>query len=154
MTFAEIAKKLERLKDRPPVPSPRNADSLEIQPDQICEAAKFLRDDEELAFDFLMCLFAVDFVTHIEIIYTFHSYAKNHQLIMRTRLDRDAPSIDSISEIYPGANWHEREAFDLFGVHFRNHPDLRRILLPDDWEGYPMRKDYTHENLLRRPEND
>jgi NADH-quinone oxidoreductase subunit C len=62
--------------------------------------------------------------------------------------------VESLYSLYPGASWHEREAFDLFGVNFLHHPDLRRILMPDDWEGYPMRRDYVHENLIRRPESD
>jgi NADH-quinone oxidoreductase subunit C len=155
MTQGEITDKLKgQFNDRPPRPSPVNADSLEIERDQIVEVAHYLRDDEELAFDFLICLFGADYLTHLELIYIFHSYAKNHQLIVRTRIEREEPAIQSISGIYPGANWHEREAYDLFGIRFTDHPDLRRILLPDDWEGYPMRKDFTHENLVRRPEND
>lgn len=133
--------------------SDRNPDSLEIEAGTLKYVAQTLKEERDLAFDFLICCFAVDHPEHIEMIYIFHSYVKNHQIIIRTNLDRKNPVIASLSFIYPTANWHERECYDLFGVHFSNHPDLRRLLLPDDWEGYPMRRDYTHENLIRKPEN-
>ncbi len=134
--------------------SPASAESIELERDALLVTAAFLRDDEELKFDFLNCLFAVDYVDHLEVLYVLHSYTKNHEVTLRVKLDRDSPRVESLCSLYKGANWHEREAFDLFGVTFLNHPDLRRILMPDDWEGYPMRRDYVHENLIRRPESD
>lgn len=146
-------------------------DSLLIEPAYIIEISQFLKENSELAFDFLICCLAVDYpsseygdarisgeheisesLNHIEMIYLFHSYKHNHQIRIRTTLPRNEPSIDSVSSVFPTALWHEREIFDLFGVKFLDHPDLRRILLPEDWEGFPMRKDYEHENLIRRPE--
>lgn len=132
--------------------SENNWDSLEIESNNLRIIVSLLKEDPELSFDFLICCFAVDYLKFLEMIYVLHSYAKNHQIILRTKIDRKKPRIASISDIYPTANWHERESYDLFGVAFSDHPDLRRLLLPDDWEGHPMLKGYTHENLIRRPE--
>jgi len=155
MKVPEILNRLK--KEKPEISAsipPGGAESIELDGDDLLAAAAFLRDDEELSFDFLDCLFAVDCVDHFEVLYIFHSYKVNHEVTLRVKLDRDSPAVESLSSLYPGANWHEREAFDLFGVTFLHHPDLRRILMPDDWEGYPMRRDYVHENLIRRPESD
>ncbi len=85
-------------------------------------------------------------------VYGFFSTFGQDGILMELELPRDKPEVDSVSAIWKGADWHEREVFDLFGVHFRGHPDLRRILMPDDWEGYPLRKDFEHENMIRRPD--
>jgi len=77
-----------------------------------------------------------------EIVYHLHSIESNERLRLKCRLPGADPAIDSVTGVWRGANWYEREVFDLFGVRFLNHPDLRRILLPDDWEGHPLRKDY------------
>ncbi len=78
-----------------------------------------------------------------EVVYHLHSLERNERLRVKCRLPGGDAEIDSVTEVWRGANWFERETFDLFGVRFRNHPDLRRIMLPDDWEGHPLRKDYS-----------
>jgi NADH-quinone oxidoreductase subunit C len=78
-----------------------------------------------------------------EVIYHLHSITRNERLRLKCRLSGDDPAIDSVTPVWRGANWYERETFDLFGIIFRNHPDLRRIMLPEDWEGHPLRKDYS-----------
>ena len=77
----------------------------------------------------------------------YHLYSIPHDihLALKVELDRTKPEVDSVTEIWKTADWHEREAYDLLGIHFKNHPDLRRILLPDDWEGHPLRKDYVEQ---------
>jgi NADH-quinone oxidoreductase subunit C len=92
----------------------------------------------------LRCISAVDRPAEnaIELSYELLSIPFARSAALKVRLDRTRPEIDSVSAIWPAANWHEREAYDLMGVHFRNHPDLRRILMPDDWVGHPLRKDY------------
>ncbi|MDQ7826317.1 MAG: NADH-quinone oxidoreductase subunit C [Candidatus Eremiobacteraeota bacterium] len=127
--------------------------SIRIEPSSIRDLALQLRNTRELSFDFLVCSFAIDYLEKMEIVYIFHSYLHNHQVKIRAWIDRGNAVIATIEDLYPTANWHEREMYDLFGVTFKGHPDLRRLLLPDEWEGAPMRKDYTHENLVRRPEN-
>jgi NADH-quinone oxidoreductase subunit C len=73
-------------------------------------------------------------------------------MFLKTRVPREDARIESVTSLWPGAEWHEREVYDLFGIVFEGHPDLRRILLPDDWEGHPLRKDYRDDRLIRRPD--
>lgn len=106
--------------------------------------AEFLRNDEALAFDFLACLTAVDYVAdnRLGTVYDLYATRHRHWFAVKVLIDRDDPHIPSVMDIWPAANWHEREAFDLMGIVFDNHSDLRRILLPEDWAGHPLRKDY------------
>jgi NADH-quinone oxidoreductase subunit C len=82
----------------------------------------------------------------MEVIYTLYSIPNHITLHLRVILDRSSPVISSVSSVWRTADWHEREAFDFFGIEFANHPDLRRILLPEDWEGHPLRKDYVEQS--------
>ena len=103
-------------------------------------------------FDMLSCITAVDNgpdIGTIDLVYTLYSIPFNHSLALKVVVTRDSPVIDSVSPIWRTANWHEREAYDLLGVTFNGHPDLRRILLPADWEGHPLRKDYKHQEYYR-----
>jgi len=103
----------------------------------------FLLEDQALAMDFLQCLTGVDYPPdHIAVIYHFYSYRHRHAVVLRVMLDRKAPEMETVSDLWPVAEWHERECFDLLGVRFRGNRDLRRLLLPEDWEGHPLRKDY------------
>ena len=124
--------------------------ALLIQTDLIAEVCLTLRDHPETWFDFLSCLTAVDYgleQMRFGVVYHLSSIIKNHTLVLKVAQNNDRaahnlPVFKSVSEVWKAAEWHEREAFDLLGAYFENHPDLRRILLPDDWEGYPLRKDY------------
>jgi len=108
--------------------------------------AKELRDSEETQFDFLFCLTGVDWPEYMTVVYHLNSSIKGHNLIVKARInDRENPEIETVSDIWRTAEFHEREVYDLFGIVFRNHPDLRRIFLTDDWVGYPLRKDYKDE---------
>ncbi len=103
-----------------------------------------LKSNPQTAFDFLFCLTGVDWPQHMEVVYHLKSTSYNHQLVIKGKISsRENPEIDTVSDIWRTAEFHEREAFDLFGITFRNHPDLRRLLLTDDWVGYPLRKDYV-----------
>ena len=107
-----------------------------------------LHRTEGLYFDFLSCLTGLDNgpeAATMEVIYHLASVPYNYQLAVKVTVDRENPEVDSVSDIWKSANWHEREAYDLLGIRFRNHPDLRRILLPADWEGFPLRKDYREQ---------
>src|SRR5262249_41458865 len=116
-----------------------------IDPARIVEACRFLKDR---GFERLSTVTAVDRFPaepRFEIVYHLHSISANRRLRLKCRLPGASPEIDSVTGVWRSANWYEREAFDLFGVKFRNHPDLRRIMLPEDWDGHPLRKDYAIE---------
>jgi NADH-quinone oxidoreductase subunit C len=110
--------------------------------------AEFLRSDAEFAFTYLSDVTGVDrfpIEPRFELNYHLLSLKRREIIRLRVRLPGDNPVIESVVPVWPTANWHEREIFDLFGIRFEGHPDLRRMLLPDDWEGYPLRKDYPVE---------
>ncbi|OHR74160.1 NADH dehydrogenase, partial [Bacillus sp. HMSC76G11] len=104
--------------------------------------AKFLKEHEELSFDYVSELHGTDFQTHMEMYVYLFSYVHRHTVVLKVKLDRDKPEIDSLEPLWKGADWPEREAFDLLGIHFAGHPNLTRIMMPDDWVGHPLRKDY------------
>ncbi|MBN1537485.1 MAG: NADH-quinone oxidoreductase subunit C [Anaerolineales bacterium] len=118
--------------------------SVVVRPAHIVDICRLLRD--ELGFEMLEDETAVDYwpeeSPRFHIIYQIYSYQHNTRICLRVPLNGNAPSLPTIETIYPNANWHEREIWDFFGIHFEGHSDLRRILMPHDWEGYPMRKDY------------
>ncbi len=114
-----------------------------IRPELIREVSRYLFEEPDLNFDYLMSLSGVDFNDgNLGVVYHLHSMGRKHRIVLKVRVSKGKPDVPSVESIWKTANWHEREAFDLFGILFLNHPDLRRILLPDDWEGFPLRKDY------------
>ncbi|MFQ5675987.1 MAG: NADH-quinone oxidoreductase subunit C [bacterium] len=117
---------------------------IKVNPARIFEISKFLNDDAELNFRSLMCLSGLDYGAedNLGVVYNLHSMKKKHKIAIRVDLPRENPKVPSVETIWRTADWHEREAYDLFGILFEGHRDLRRILCPDDWEGYPLRKDY------------
>jgi NADH-quinone oxidoreductase subunit C len=122
--------------------------SIRIGPARIVEVCDFLRQDEETPFNYLSDLTCVHFPdlkeAPFEIVYNLYSIQANERVRLKVSTsERDG--VDSVTGVWPAANWMEREVFDLFGIRFKNHPDLRRILLPPDWEGYPLRKDFPLE---------
>jgi NADH-quinone oxidoreductase subunit C len=118
---------------------------------QLLSICNYLHSSPQYFFDFLNCITAVDngeAAGTIDIIYHLSSIPFEHSVILKLQIDRDLESngqVDSLSGIWKTADWHEREIFDFFGVKFNNHPDLRRILLPADWVGHPLRKDYQEQ---------
>ncbi|HVW13318.1 MAG TPA: NADH-quinone oxidoreductase subunit C [Mucilaginibacter sp.] len=125
--------------------------ALVIDPDRIVEVCRELRDNPRTYFDFLSCLSGVDYgvdVNRFGVVYQLASIPYQTTLTLKiskekSRDENDLPSFPSITPVYGAANWHEREAYEMIGIFFEGHPDLRRLLLPDDWEGYPLRKDYS-----------
>jgi len=135
---------------------------IEVAAASIAEVARFLKTDEALAFDALNDLCGVDYFEpdpkkaakfghdpHVEVVYHLYSYQHRHAIVLKVKLPRwkdgkagQLPDVPSVSSVWAIANWHEREAFDLMGIHFTGHPDLRRILCTEDWVGHPLRKDY------------
>lgn len=124
--------------------------ALVIHREKLAAVCLFLRDHEETYFDFLSCISAVDDGVEsgsFSVVYHLASLPHQHQLTLKVTVDNDRrldnlPVLPTVSGVWRTAEWHEREAFDLMGIYFEGHPDLRRILLPEDWEGYPLRKDY------------
>ncbi len=118
-----------------------------IAASRIAEVAAFCKDEPDLAFDNLMCLSAVDYPKEnpprMEVVYHLYSYRHFHKFVLKVHLPRENAAVPTVEKVWAVANWHEREAFDLFGIVFTGHSDLRRILLPDDWEGHPLRKDWV-----------
>lgn len=109
-----------------------------------------LRANKELDFEFLFSVTAVDWKTHLTMVYHLRSLKHGHILVVKARCDRAKPEIESVCKIWKTAELNEREAYDLMGVKFVNHPDLRRLFLTDDWEGWPLRKDYVDEvNMIK-----
>ena len=122
--------------------------TAEVAADRIVEICRFVRDDATLAFDLLADVTAVDYLgttPRFEIVYHLKSLTRGHRLRLKARVSEDAPRIGSVVSVWRGADWLERETWDLYGIRFEGHPDLRRIYLYEEFEGHPLRKDYPKE---------
>jgi len=163
MTAAEIIAALEgkfgaRVKPKPDAVDP----FVTVEAGDLVEVVRFLKEDERLKFEFLHNISGVDYLEpdpkkapkagfepHVEVVYHFQSFTHRHRFTVKVVLPRWAdntpgrlPVVPSLTGLYASADWHEREVYDLMGVHFTGHPDLTRILLAEDWQGHPLRKDY------------
>ncbi|NNF21836.1 MAG: NADH-quinone oxidoreductase subunit C [Saprospiraceae bacterium] len=117
-----------------------------IPSNQLHKVAEELQENEKTQFNYLFCLTGVDFPEYMQVVYHLKSTELDHSLVLKAKIeDREDPHVDSVYDLWKTAEFHEREAFDLFGIKFDNHPDLRRIFLEDDWVGFPLRKDYVDE---------
>lgn len=114
---------------------------VEVSPDKFIQLAEILRSDK-YKFDLLTNLTAVDYPENFVVVYHLRSLENKNKLTIRVAVDKDNPKLPSAFSVWPAADWQEREVYDLFGIVFSGHPELTRILLPDDFEGYPLRKDY------------
>ena len=128
----------------------RNETTVVLAPQDLLRVCRFLRDEPDLAFDFMSDVTGVDRMMlpdsspRFEVVYHVYSLQYRRRLRLKVRVG-NGQAVPTVTELWPTANWHEREVYDLFGVPFEGHPDLRRILTPDDWEGHPLRKDYPVE---------
>ncbi len=126
-----------------------------VAPESITEICSFLKNSVDLAFDTLMCLSGVDYKglktepERIEVVYHLFSMSLRHKFVLKVQLPRENPTVPTVEGVWAIANWHEREAYDMFGIQFQGHSDMRRILCPDDWVGYPLRKDYEQPESYR-----
>ena len=122
-----------------------------VEPAGFRELMEKLRNDEQLKFDYLFCLTCVDWKTHLTMVYHLSSTRYRYNIVVKCKLDRAKPEIETICDIWRTAEFHEREVFELFGVDFLNHPDLRLLILPEGWEGKnPLRKDFEDEvNMIK-----
>ena len=120
-------------------------DTALVRREKLVEICAFLRDDPELLFDLAMDLTGVDYlgeVPRFEVVTHLYSLEKKHRVRIKVRLHEEDPTIDSVASVWPGMNWYEREAYDMYGIVFRNHPNLKRILMYEGFVGHPLRKDY------------
>ena len=130
-----------------------NADALVVPKEIYRSVAELLKSDPELDFDYLEFETCADHPPEsIHFVAYFRSLEKEHRIALKVKLDRNFPSLPSLADLWANADWNEREVFDLFGVVFHRHPDLRRLMMPEDWEGHPLRKDYLHPNVVKRPD--
>lgn len=120
-----------------------------VEAAQIKKICQTLRDHSSCAFNVLQVITGCDYEDRIEVSYILANFTDNTELILKTKLPRQGPQIDSVVDIWPAANFQERECFDMLGVEFKGHPDPRRILCPDDWEGFPLRRDYVAAEKYR-----
>lgn len=117
--------------------------TLLIKNDRFLEVATFLKTEQTLAFTYPEMMAGTDYKEHMEVVALLHSFELDKDLLIKTRTPRENPTVQSLVPIFSGFDWEEREIFDLLGIHFEGHPDLRTILLPDEWQGHPLRKDYV-----------
>ncbi len=111
---------------------------------------ELLYSKTEFKFDYLFCLTCIDWKTHLTMVYHLLSKKHRHNIVVKAKIaDTNKPEIETVCDIWKTADFHEREVYDLFGVKFLNHPDMRRILLDEDWVGYPLRKNYADENMIK-----
>jgi NADH-quinone oxidoreductase subunit C len=120
-----------------------------VLPEAVLEVCRFMKDDARLRFDHLESLAGVDYKDRIEVVYVAYSMQHGHRYALKCKLGREEPKVPTVESVWGVANWHEREAYDMLGVVFVGHSDLRRILCPDDWEGWPLRKDYKAPKTYR-----
>ncbi|MBI4495428.1 MAG: NADH-quinone oxidoreductase subunit C [Deltaproteobacteria bacterium] len=146
----EPEKAAERLKEKFPasillVSTFRGETTVQVRPEDILPVCRFLHDDPELAFDFLTDLCGLDNrpqAPRFQVVYHLCAMEGRRRLRLKVALPEEDPRLSSVVSVWKGANWLERETYDMFGIVFEGHPDLRRILLTPDWEGHPLRKDY------------
>jgi NADH-quinone oxidoreductase subunit C len=125
---------------------------VKISSQDLKRVCRMLYENASTYFDMLACITGIDNGPQpgtIEVVYNLYSIPYNHHVALKVVVSRDNPVIESVIDIWKTANWHERELFDMYGIHVTGHPDLRRILMPADWEGYPLRKDYKQQEYYR-----
>ena len=156
-----MALKLEQIRDRLRARFPEhiivedlnNMAALVVPKEIYHDIVWFLKSDEELDFDYLEFETCADHPPELlAFVCYLRSLGKGHRIALKVNLDRNQPSLPTLADIYANADWNEREIFDLFGVIFHNPPDLRRLMMPEDWTGHPLRKDYLHPNVVKRPD--
>jgi NADH-quinone oxidoreductase subunit C len=162
MALAPAVTDIEQLKGHPAVSrlvawNPQMVQGVKFDRDEmtiyversvIREACALLRDDANCSFNYLSDVTCVDWYPsepRFEVVYHLLSIPKKERVRLKVKLNGDAPALESVTSVWPGANYFEREVFDLFGIRFNGHPYLRRLLMPENWEGHPLRKDYPVE---------
>ena len=120
--------------------------NIAVQPEQLHQLMLKLKTNNDTYFDYLFCLSGVDWEPELGVVYHLESTKHRHIVVVKVKtIDRENPTLDSVCDIWKTAEFHEREVFDFFGIKFNNHPNLKRLFLTDEWEGFPLRKDYVDE---------
>tara|TARA_R110001583_G_scaffold27778_1_gene99023 strand:+ start:50864 stop:51325 length:462 start_codon:yes stop_codon:yes gene_type:complete len=120
--------------------------NITVQPEQLHQLMTQLKSNSETNFDYLFCLSGMDWGKELGVVYHLESTTHHHTIVIKVNLsDRENPTLDTVSNIWLTADFHEREVFDFFGIKFNNHPNLKRLFLTEDWDGFPLRKDYVDE---------
>jgi NADH:ubiquinone oxidoreductase subunit C len=120
--------------------------NITVAPEKLHQLMSLLKSNDETKFDYLFCLSGVDWGKELGVVYHLESTTYRHILVVKVKTgDRENPTFDTVSDIWPTAEFHEREVFDFFGIKFNNHPNLKRLFLTDEWDGFPLRKDYVDE---------
>jgi len=142
---------IAQITGKPLVPKTLKGDflALDIERENLVAVCRFLRD--QLGFDLLSCISGVDMLDHLETVYHIRATTRGQLLQIKVKIDSEKPEVDSIVSVWPTANWLERETYDMYGIRFAGHPDLRRMLLDDDFEGYPLLKTFHQVPLTVKP---
>ncbi len=150
--FSQLVDIVRKISSEITVDEKASPKAVIISASDLIKVCTELHQNSETYFDMLSCVTGIDNGTlsnTMEVVYNLYSIPFNTHLMLKVVLPRENPVIDSVTPIWRTAEWHEREAFDMFGIKFEGHPDLRRILMPGDWEGFPLRKDYVHQEYYR-----
>jgi NADH-quinone oxidoreductase subunit C len=150
--FSQLVDIVKKLSSDITVDEKSSPSAILVPSQDLIKICTELHQNPETYFDMLSCVTGIDNGVHantMEVVYNLYSIPLNTHLMLKVVLPRSTPVIDSVTSIWRTADWHEREAFDMLGIKFTGHPDLRRILMPADWEGYPLRKDYVHQEYYR-----
>lgn len=150
--FSQLVDRVKRISAEATTDEKSSPKSILIPALDLKKVCKELHENSETYFDMLSCVTGIDNgvqINTMEVVYNLYSIPFDTHLMLKVLLPRENPVVDSVTSIWRTADWHEREAFDMLGIKFTGHPDLRRILLPADWEGFPLRKDYHHQEYYR-----
>jgi NADH-quinone oxidoreductase subunit C len=152
LDFSQLVELVKGITSEIQVDEKSSPKAIIVSSADIKKVCQELHQNSSTYFDMLSCLTGIDngaITGTMEVVYNLYSIPFNHHLMIKVIVPRENPEVDSVSSIWRGADWYEREAFDMYGIKFIGHPDLRRILMPADWEGFPLRKDYKHQDTYR-----
>lgn len=127
---------------------------IKLDRERLLDFCRFAHHEEKLSFDYLRCLSGVDYTDHLEVVYHLYSMKYGSKITLKVPLSKDDPVVASATPVWQGADWHEREAAEMFGINFTGHPDPRKLLLPDDFENHPLCKDYKLPYEFEKAERD
>ena len=150
--FSQLVDIVKRISSEVATDEKSSPKAILIPAQDLIKVCTELHQNSEAYFDMLSCVTGIDNgvqANTMEVVYNLYSIPFDTHLMLKVVLSRENPVVDSVTSIWRTADWHEREAFDMLGIKFTGHPDLRRILLPADWEGFPLRKDYHHQEYYR-----